>query len=133
MKLQPVPRSQISFDEGALELMNSPSVEPYIKFQMAISQPGVDIKSCLAEIAKLPLQERYVWRIASALKWGFADYDTGSVAVDRDTLTPEDLVKVTRLLTARPYQFCRFLSALLGVEKMEQLVSQALADAKQRG
>ncbi len=64
---------------------------------------------------------------------GFADYDSGSVAVDRDTLTPEDLAKVTKLLTARPYQFCRFLSALLGVSKMEQLMSAAIAEAKQRG
>lgn len=132
-KLQHIPLDQIQLEEGALELMNSPSIEPYIQFQMAISQPGADVDSLLAEIAKLPLHDRYVWRIASALKWGFADYDSGSVAVDRDTLTPEDLAKVTKLLTARPYQFCRFLSALLGVSKMEQLMSAAIAEAKQRG
>ncbi len=71
----------------------------------------------------------YVWRIASALKWGFADFDTGSVAVDRDTLTPEDLEKVTKMIADRPYHFCRFLSALLGVDKMEQLMSEAIAEA----
>jgi hypothetical protein len=44
-------------------LINSPSVQPYIQTQTAISQPGADIKSCLAEIAKLPLQDRYIWMI----------------------------------------------------------------------
>jgi hypothetical protein len=38
---------------------------------------GADIKSCLAGIAKSPLHYRYVWRIAAALRWGFADYDSG--------------------------------------------------------
>jgi hypothetical protein len=128
-----VPLSKIRFEEGVLELMNSPSMKPYIQFHTAIGRPEADVKSCLAEIAKLPLQDRYVWRIASALKWGLADFDSGSVALDRDTLTPEDLAKLTKMLTARPYQFCRLLSALLGVDKMEQLMNEAIADAKQRG
>jgi hypothetical protein len=108
-------------------------MEPYIQFHTAIRKPEADVKSLLAEIAKLPVEKRYVWRIASALKWGFADYDSGSVAVDRDTLAPEDLAQVTNLLTARPSQFCLFLAAFLGVDKMEQLMSKAIADAKRRG
>jgi hypothetical protein len=132
-ELKQVPLNQINFEEGVLDLMNSPAMEPYIQFHMAIGKPGADVKSCLAEIGKLPLQQRYVWRIASALKWGFGDYDSGSVAIDRDTLAPEDLAKLTKMITARPYQLCRLLATLLGVNKMEQIMSQAITDARQRG
>jgi len=37
-----------------------------------------------------PLEKRYVWRVASALKWAFADFDTVTVEADRQTLSPED-------------------------------------------
>jgi hypothetical protein len=113
--------------------MDTPLMEPYIQFHMSISKPNADVSACLAQIAKIPLHDRYVWRIASALQWGFADYDSGSVRVDRDTLTPEEREKVSRLLTDRPGQFCRFLSAWFGADKMAQLMIEAIADAKQRG
>src|SRR5258708_741842 len=107
-ELKQIPLDKIKFEDGARDLMDSPAMEPCIQFHTAIRAPEADVKSLLAEIAKLPLEKRYVWRIASALKWGFADYDSGSVAVDRDTLAPEDLAQVTKLLTARPFQFCLF-------------------------
>jgi hypothetical protein len=131
-QLRRVPLNQIHFEEGVLDIVDSPAMEPYIQFHQRISRPGADVRSCLADIAKLPLHDRYVWRIASALKWGLGDYDSGSVAIDRDTLSPEDLAKFTELLVVRPYQFCRLLSVLFGADKMEQLMSQAIVDAKQR-
>lgn len=87
----------------------------------------------MAEIAQLPLEKRYVWRVASALKWAFADFDDVNVAVDRETLPAEDLGKVVELLKLRPIQFCLFLKALVGVENMERLVNQGIAHAKQAG
>jgi hypothetical protein len=32
------------------------------------------LEEAVAEIGHLPLEQRYVWRILPALKWGFADF-----------------------------------------------------------
>jgi hypothetical protein len=45
--------------------------------------------------------------MASALKWGFADFDDLGVDADRQTLSPGDFAKVMELLKLRPMQFCR--------------------------
>jgi hypothetical protein len=81
-----------------------------------------DASTAIADIAALPLEKRYVWRVASALKWGFADFDSGSVAMDRETLSPEDRETVAESLKLRPMQFCLFLKALLGEEEMHRLM-----------
>ena len=89
------------------------------------------LKEAVAEIGNLPLEQRYVWRVLSALKWGFADFDNVNVVIDRKTLGPEDRKKVAELLPHRPVQFCMFLKALLGAEAMEQMMTQAISIAKQ--
>jgi len=55
-------------EEGALELAESKSMKPYMSLTIAMIQ-GRDVATALREIASLPLEERYVWRIASTLKW----------------------------------------------------------------
>jgi hypothetical protein len=84
------------------------------------------------EIASLPLERRYVWRVASALKWGFADFDSVNAIVDRETLSSEEMEQVMDLLRLRPAQFCMFLQALFGTEAMERLMTSAVNAAKQR-
>ena len=96
------------------------------------SVPG-GIDPPLREIAALPLEKRYVWRVASALKWGFADFDDWNVAVDRKTPQPEDFDELMKLLRFRPIQFCLFLRALVGAEEMERLMNEGIATAKQEG
>jgi hypothetical protein len=64
------------------------------------------------------------------LKWGFADFDTVNVVIDRKTLGPDDRKKVVELLKLR-LQFCIFLKALLGEDGMEQMMTQAIQVAKQ--
>jgi hypothetical protein len=39
---------------------------------------GQDTMLHLTALAELPLEERYVWRVVSALKWAFCDLDTES-------------------------------------------------------
>jgi hypothetical protein len=71
-----------------------------------------------------------VWRIASALKWAFADFDSANVEADRQTLSPKDRSRLLDLLQHRPLQFCLFLSALLGQKEMEALMISALKNAR---
>jgi hypothetical protein len=91
---------------------------------------GSGCASELEAIRSLPLERRYVWRVASALRWGFADFDSVNVEADRKTLTPEDLAKVTELLRYRPIQLCIFLKALLGEEEMQRMMVDAIGIAK---
>src|SRR5699024_6302421 len=62
-------------EEGAKELFESPAMKPYVKTLTALIS-GTDPTVAMEELAALPLEKRYTWRIASALKWAFADFDS---------------------------------------------------------
>ncbi len=130
-KYKVVELSSLKMEDGARELLSSPEMEPYMRYAEAL-MIGEDLKPSIREIAALPLERRYVWRVASALKWGFADFDDASVTVDRNTLSQEDGDRLMELLKFRPIQFCMFLKALIGAEAMELAVMQAVDVAKQK-
>jgi len=111
-----------------VKLATSPEMEPYLAYIMATMQ-GEDGKAELETISKLPLEKRYVWRVASALKWAFADLEDMSVHADRETLTAEDQAKIMDLLKLRPTQFCIFLKALVGAEEMKNMMLKAIVFA----
>lgn len=127
-----IPIKDLHQEEGAKELTESPAMEPYLNFATALMR-GHDPEPELDELRQLPLEERYVWRVASALKWGFADLDDLSVEADKLTLTAEDLARVTDLLKLRPMQVALFLKALVGTEEMLRLMVEAIRVAKQGG
>ena len=127
-----IPTKDLRQEDGAKELTSSPNMEPYLEYLMA-SMQGADITSHLEALSKLPLDKRYVWRISSALKWGFADFDNMTVAADRDTMTPEDLAKVSDLLRFRPIQFCMFVKALFGADEMKRQMVNAIQIALKEG
>jgi len=124
-----VPIDKIRMEPGAQELASSPEMRPYIEFAKALLQ-GTDPAAELDALRQVPLGKRYIWRIASALRWGFADFDSRSVKADVATMTPEDLHTVMNLLRSRPRQFCYFLKALVGAEEMERIMLQAIGAAK---
>ena len=129
-KIQNVPISELKFEPGAQELVRSERMKPYLALLKA-RIGGQDADPHLAALAALPLEERYVWRVISALKWAFCDLETESVTADLHTLSEEDLKKVVESLTLRATQFCVFLDALLGEEAMERIMRQALRCAKE--
>ncbi|HEY1255587.1 MAG TPA: hypothetical protein VGF01_12470 [Terracidiphilus sp.] len=90
-----------------------------------------DSEPFLAALAALPLEERYVWRVISALKWAFCDLETESAIADFRTLSEEDRVKVAEPLTLRATQFCLFVNALLGEDATERIMQHALRCAKE--
>ena len=124
-----IPIKDLKVEEGVEDLLNSPLMRPYIEAAKAFLQ-NKDASSVIAQIAELPLEKRYVWRVVSALKWGFADFDSGNVAMDRETLSPEDRKRVAESLNVRPIQFCLFLNALLGADEMERIMVHAIKAAK---
>jgi hypothetical protein len=88
-----------------------------------------DTTAEMEALRQLPIEKRYVWRLASALKWAFADLETESVNADKETLTPEDFGMVMELLRFRPMQFCIFLAAVVGVEELQRIMVQAIGVA----
>src|SRR5207237_10223740 len=84
-----IPINELRQEDGASDLASSPDMEPYLEYLMAAMQ-GADVTPHLEELSKLPLEKQYVWRVASASKWGLADFDEVTDAADRDTLKPEE-------------------------------------------
>jgi hypothetical protein len=125
-----MPIKDLHQEEGAHELASSPDMEPYLDFIKAVMQ-GHDPTPELETLRQLPLEKRYVWRIASALKWGLADCDDLSVKADRQTLTEQDFAKVMALLKFRPMQLAIVLKALVGADEMQRMMVEAIGVAKQ--
>ena len=90
-----IPISELQTETGSEELVRSDHMKPYLEVLMA-AMGGRDTGSALADLAALPLEQRYVWRVVSALKWGLCDLETENVAADMATLTEKDLKMVTR-------------------------------------
>jgi hypothetical protein len=117
-------------EHGARALATSPDMEPYLKLIDAQAM-GSSCKLELAAICNLPVEKRYIWRVASALERGLVDFNRKNVDADKRTLNPEDLARITELLRYRPIQLCQFLKALLGKEEMQRMMVQAIEIANQ--
>jgi len=131
-EINQAPVQDLKSEEEADELADSAAMQPYMRLAEALLE-GRSLKDSVTEIAALPLEQRYVWRVLSALKWGFADFDSVSVVIDRKTLQPEDRARIANMITQRPIQFCLFLKALFGGAAMEQMMLQAINIAKKVG
>ena len=125
-----IPLKDLKIEEGSAEILKSPNMQPYMQLALMVVKQQ-DPKEALEEISKLPLEKRYIWRIASALKWAFCDFDDINVEADRATLEKADLEKVGELLRLRPVQFCLFLKSLFGEQEMERVILEALSMAKE--
>jgi hypothetical protein len=126
-----IPIGDLVSEDGAHELATSEDMQPYLRLAIAILR-DTDPTRELNDVASLPLEKRYIWRVASALKSGFADFDDVNVETDRATISQVDLEKVLNLLKFRPAQFCLFLKALVGTEQMERIMVEAMAIAKRQ-
>jgi hypothetical protein len=74
-----IPIDELRTEPGSEELAGSASMKPYLEVLKA-AMGGQDTSPALDALAALPLEQRYVWRVVSALKWGLCDLDTESVA-----------------------------------------------------
>lgn len=124
-----LPLADLKVDPAAEDLLSSPAMQPYLKVAAAV-MGHKDPRPAVEEIAALPLEQRYTWRVASALKWAFADFENLNVVADRRTLGQDDLDKLVDLIKLRPLQFCLFLAALYGEERMEKIMASSVEQVK---
>lgn len=120
-----LPISELHSEASAHELVRSEKMKPYLDLLKA-QMGGQDTEPYLAALAALPLEERYVWRVISALKWAFCDLDTENAIADLRTLSKEDIKKVVEPLSLRTIQFCLFVNTLLGEDAAERVILRAL-------
>jgi hypothetical protein len=81
-EIHQIPIKNLVSEDGAHELATSKDMKPYLEFIKAVIQEH-DPAPELEEIRRLPLEKRYIWRLASALKWGLADCESLSVQADK--------------------------------------------------
>lgn len=130
MDIRKMPISELNTEEGAEDLVRSEAMRPYMKLAIAKLQNSGS-EEALEELKAIPLEKRYMWRVASALKWALADCDDENVEADRITMSREDFSKLTEFLRFRPVQFCIVLRALFGEQEMLRLMKSAVTLAKQ--
>jgi hypothetical protein len=126
----------LHWDEGAKQeaerLKGLPEMRPYWDV-CAASFEKRDATSAVKAIAALPLEKRYVWRMAKALAFAVADFDSWIVRMDRGTLDAEQIEELNRRLGLflRPRQLALLVAVLFGTERMEELFIDAIEQAKQ--
>lgn len=124
-----IPISSIRVEDGAKELVRSEKMKPYLELLKA-QIGGQDTAPFVEALAAVPLEDRYSWRVTSALKWAFCDLETENLIADLETLCEADVKKLIEPLQMRALQFSIFLLTILGEEAGEHLILQALKGAK---
>lgn len=130
-EIKKIPVKDIKGDPIGEELARSQAMKPYIAFLVAAMR-GEDTTEALARIESLPIKERYVARVLAAIRWAFADFDSATLQLDKDTLEPASLKQLLHdeILEIRPAQLAIALKVLLGDAEMERLFVAAIKQAK---
>jgi hypothetical protein len=66
---------------------------------------AVGLDAALQVVRDLPLEKRYTWRVFSALKWAFADFEDEYVKLDLPHIPEPTRSEMTKELELRFQQF----------------------------
>jgi hypothetical protein len=76
METHKVLLKEIKVDPLAHELATSEGTQPYLDCLIkAYSNNAAGLEAALQVVRDLPLEKRYTWRVYSAIKWAFADFE----------------------------------------------------------
>ena len=102
MESEKIPLNEIKIDPLAQELVRSEQSRPYTDYFMkAYSNDAAGVETALQLLRDLPLEKRYTWRVISALKWGFADFDDECVKLDLPHIPETTRAEMTKELQIR--------------------------------
>ena len=133
MSHRKIPLKKIKAEEGSQELVDSAKMRPYLALLKASYQnDNAGVAKAVDDLKNLKVEDRYLWRVASALKWAFADFDSETVGADMSTIeTDDDRKRLSELFAVRPTQFCLLMKAILGKERMWAVMTGAVEYAMQ--
>jgi hypothetical protein len=112
-------------EDGALGMANTSLMEPYLA-NLEARITGQGREEAEKAIADLPMERRYIRRLASSLKRAFVDFDKSSIRTDLSTMKAEDFDTVVGLIECRPVQFAMLLRTIFGAEEMERMLLEAV-------
>jgi hypothetical protein len=105
MEATKVPLKEIKTDPLAHELATSEGMKPYLHCLIkAHRNNGAGLEAALRVIRDLPPEKRYTWRVLSALKWAFADFEDEYVALDLTHIPEPTRSEMTKELERRLLQ-----------------------------
>jgi hypothetical protein len=105
MKIRKISLTSIKTDPLAHELATSEGTRPYLDCLIkAYSNDSAGLDAALEVIRDLSLERRYTWRVLSALKWAFADFEDEYVALDLPNIPETTRLEMTKELELRLQQ-----------------------------
>lgn len=112
MEMHNVSLRGIKVDPLAHELATSEGTRPYLDCLIkAYANNAVGLEAALQVVRGLPLEKRYTWRVLSALKWAFADFEDEYVALDLPHVSEATRSEMTKELELRFQQLQILLQA----------------------
>jgi len=105
MEMHSVSLRGITVDPLAHELATSEGNRPYLDCLIReYRNNGARFEAALQVVRDLPLEKRYSWRVFSALKWAFADFEDEYVALDLPHIPEATRLEMTKELELRLQQ-----------------------------
>ena len=115
MEPERIPVNEIAIDPLAQELVRSEQSRPYTDYFMkAYRNDAEGLENALQVLQDLPLERRYTWRVFSALKWAFADFDDECVKLDLPYIPETTRTEMVKELQIRSLQVEMLLKAFKG-------------------
>jgi hypothetical protein len=112
METHKVSLDEIKVGPLAHELATSEGTKPYLDCLIkAYSNDAAGLEAALQVVGDLPLERRYTWRVFSALKWAFADFEDEYVALDLPHIPEPTRSEMTKELELRFQQLQMLLQA----------------------
>ena len=112
MEMHNVPLRGIKVDPLAHELATSEGNRPYLDCLIKAYSNNAGLEAALQVVRDLPLEKRYTWRVFSALKWAFADFEDEYVALDLPHIPEPTRSEMTKELELRLHQLRMLLETL---------------------
>jgi hypothetical protein len=101
----------IGVDPLAHELATSEGTRPYLDCLIkAYRNDAAGLEAALQVVRDLPLEKRYTWRVFSALKWAFADFEDEYVKLDLPHIPEPTRLEMTKELELRFQQLQMFVA-----------------------
>jgi hypothetical protein len=112
MEMHNVSLRGINTDPLARELATSERTQPYLDCLIkAYRHNAAGLEAALQVVRDLPLEKRYTWRVFSALKWAFADFEDEYVGLDLPHIPEPTRSEMTKELELRFQQLQMLLQA----------------------
>jgi hypothetical protein len=104
MEVKNISLKVIRVDPLAHELATSEDMRPYLDCLIKAYSNNAGLEAALQVVRDLPLEKRYTWRVFSALKWAFADFEDEYVALDLLHISEPTRAEMTKELELRLQQ-----------------------------